>query len=102
MLQDQAPTIVGPYELIRKIDKGGMAVVHLARQQKLNRYVALKVLNALPDDDPELAARFINEAQVASSLSHPNIVTTHDYLVHEGRAYIAMEFVAHGSLRPHM
>ena len=102
MPQQQAPTMVGPYEQIRQIDKGGMAVVYLARQENLDREVALKVLDALPDDDPELAARFVNEARVASSLSHPNIVTTHDYFVHEGRAYIAMEFVAHGSLRPHM
>jgi serine/threonine protein kinase len=102
MLHDQAPTMVGPYELIRQIDEGGMAFVYLARQRQLDRYVALKMLNALRQDNEEGAARFVNEARVASSLSHPNIVTTFDYFVDDGRAYIAMEYVPNGSLRPHV
>jgi serine/threonine protein kinase len=102
MLHDQAPTMVGPYELIRQIDQGGMAYVYLARQSQLERYVALKMLSALRGDNPEGAARFVNEARVASSLSHPNIVTTYDYFVDDGRAYIAMEYVPNGSLRPHV
>ena len=93
---------VGPYEIVRQIDRGGMALVFLARQENLDRSVALKLLNALPADDPELAARFVQEARVASSLTDPNIVTTYEYFVHDGRAYIAMEYLRNGSLRKHV
>jgi serine/threonine protein kinase len=98
----QEPKTVGKYEIVRKLDSGGMASVSLARQEGMDRYVALKVLHSLPADDPELAARFVNEAKVAGALSHPNIVTMYEHFVAEGRAYIAMEYVPHGSLRPHV
>jgi serine/threonine protein kinase len=101
MLKYEVPATVGPYEVIRPIAGGGMAGVYLARQHKLGRYVALKLLNVLPGDDPEVAARFLHEARVAGSLSHPNIIATHDYFVHDGIACIAMEYMPHGSLRPH-
>src|SRR4029453_8961119 len=51
---------------------------------------------------PSFARRFVREAQMAGSLSHPNIVTVYDYLTHEGTPYIAMEYLARGSLRPHV
>src|SRR3954470_20124000 len=101
MPQETART-VGPYEIVRQIDRGGMALVFLARQENLDRFVALKLLNAIPEDDPELAARFVQEARVVSSLTDPNIVTTYEYFVHDGRAYIAMEYLANGSLRKHV
>ena len=100
MLQERKT--VGKYEVVRKLDSGGMASVSLARQDGMDRYVALKVLHALPADDPELAARFVNEAKVAGGLNHPNIVTMYEHFVADGRAYIAMEYVPHGSLRPHV
>ena len=66
-------TTLGPYEVAAQIGKGGMGEVYQARDTKLNRDVALKVL---PDDfaaDPERLARFQREAQVLASLNHPNI-----------------------------
>jgi tRNA A-37 threonylcarbamoyl transferase component Bud32 len=99
-MQEHTLTTIGPYEVVRKIARGGMAVVYLARQPGLDRTVALKELAAFPQEEPELAARFVHEARVAGSLTHPNIVTTHDFFVHEDRPYIAMEYLENGSLRP--
>jgi len=92
--------VVGRYELVRVIGRGGMAVVYLARQTDLDRLVALKELAGFPGEDPAAAQRFLRESRLAGSLSHPNIVTVHEYFVHEGTPYIAMECVPRGSLRP--
>src|SRR5690242_12713836 len=93
---------IGRYELLRPIGRGGMAVVHLARQIDLERLVALKELRALHDDDPSYAQRFLREAQLAGSVSDPNVVTVYEHLEHEGTPYLAMEYLARGSLRPHV
>src|SRR4051794_28879798 len=79
-----------------------MATVYLARQLDLDRLVALKELAALRMPDASVAQRFLREARVAGSLTHPNIVTVHDYLQQDGTPYIAMEYVERGSLRPHV
>jgi hypothetical protein len=79
-----------------------MATVYLARQLDLNRLVALKELGGLRTSDPQFAQRFLREAQLAGSLSHPNIVTVYDYFVDGGAPYIAMEYVERGSLRSHV
>jgi len=79
-----------------------MATVYLARQVDLDRLVALKELSALRQSDPTFARRFLRESRLAGSLSHPNIVTVHDYLERDGVPYIAMEYVSGGSLRPHV
>jgi serine/threonine protein kinase len=76
-----------------------MAVVYLGRQLDLDRWVALKELALLVPGDPGLAARFLREARLAGSLSHPNIVTVHEYLEERGVPYIAMEYIERGSLR---
>ncbi|MBA3746879.1 MAG: serine/threonine protein kinase, partial [Solirubrobacterales bacterium] len=92
---------VGRYELLDPIGYGGMAVVYLARQLDLDRRVALKELRVFQaPDDPALAERFLREARMAGSMSHPNIVTVHEYFKHEGTPYIAMEYLERGSLRP--
>ncbi|HEV7884280.1 MAG TPA: serine/threonine-protein kinase, partial [Solirubrobacteraceae bacterium] len=93
--------IVGRYELLDPIGYGGMAVVYLARQRDLDRLVALKELRmfAAPDE-PGLAERFLREAHMAGKMSHPNIVTVHEYFESEGTPYIAMEYLQRGSLRP--
>jgi serine/threonine protein kinase len=93
--------IVGRYELLDPIGYGGMAVVYLARQTDLDRLVALKELRmfAAPDE-PGLAERFLREARMAGKMSHPNIVTVHEYFESEGTPYIAMEYLQRGSLRP--
>jgi hypothetical protein len=93
---------VGNYSVLEEIGRGGMAVVYLARQLRLERSVALKALHGavrLPGETGEILAR---ESRLASSLSHPNIVTVYEYLEEEGIPYIAMEYLARGSLRPWM
>ena len=93
---------VGRYEILREVGRGGMATVYLARQSDLDRFVALKELGAFHASDPSFAQRFLRESRVAGSLSHPNIVTVHDYFDHDGTPYIAMEYVERGSLRPYV
>jgi serine/threonine protein kinase len=93
---------VGRYEILREVGRGGMAMVYLARQTDLDRFVALKELGAFHASDPSFAQRFLRESRVAGSLSHPNIVTVHDYFDHDGTPYIAMEYVERGSLRPYV
>ncbi len=84
---------LGPYTLLRKIGAGGMGEVHLARDPRLDREVALKVL---PDDlrsDPERRQRFLREARAAAKLSHPHITAIHEVGEADGRDYIAFENV---------
>ena len=73
---------------------------YLARQPDLERFVALKELRALHDDDPSYAHRFLREARLAGSLTDPNVVTVYDYFEHDGTPYLAMEYLERGSLRP--
>jgi predicted Ser/Thr protein kinase len=98
----QGVRTVGRYEVLDELGRGGMATVYLARQAELNRLAALKELGALRGDDPSFAQRFLREARLAGSLSHPNIVTVYEYFEHEGVPYIAMEYVERGSLRPYV
>src|SRR3954469_17006620 len=93
---------VGRYELLREIGRGGMATVHLARQIDLDRFVAVKELAAFEAADASLARRFLREARLAGSLTHTNIVTVFDYFEHDGKPYIAMEYLEPGSLRPYV
>jgi serine/threonine protein kinase len=94
--------VVGGYEILHEIGRGGMATVYLARQLDLDRLSALKELGGLNRPDPTFARRFVREAHMAGSLSHPNIVTVYDYVTHEGTPYIAMEYLERGSLRPYV
>ena len=91
---------VGRYEIIRELGRGATAVVYLARHALLGKEVALKELDRSQAADTTVAERFLREAQLASSLTHPNIVTVYDYFPHRGRPYIAMEYLERGSLRP--
>ena len=93
---------VGRYEILGEVGRGGMASVYLARQVDLGRNVALKELSAFHAADPMVAERFVRESHVAASLSHPNIVTVHDFFQEHGTPYIAMEYLERGSLRAYM
>src|SRR5215831_13447753 len=88
----------GPYEILSPLGAGGMGEVYLARDRKLNRDVAIKVLSE--DLATESARRrFQREAQMASSLNHPHILTVHDVGEFGGRQYLVTEFVDGGTLR---
>jgi serine/threonine protein kinase len=96
------PNIVGRYEILREIGRGGMAIVYAARQPDLDRQVALKELSRFHAGSAEYAHRFLRESRLAGSLNHPNIVTVFEYFEHATIPYIAMEYVPRGSLRPYM
>jgi eukaryotic-like serine/threonine-protein kinase len=87
-------TRFGPYEVRERIGAGGMGVVYRARHVKLERDVAIKVLDAALSADRERVARLEREARLASSLNHPSIVTIYDIGDHEGTTFIAMEVVS--------
>jgi serine/threonine protein kinase len=93
---------VGRYQIIRQIGRGGMAIVYLARQETLDRDVALKELSSFHASAPDMAQRFLQESRLAGSLNHPNIVTVLEYFEDEGVPYIAMEYVRRGSMRPYV
>lgn len=84
---------LGPYEIIALIGAGGMGVVYKARDTKLPRQVALKLLPPSFASDADALLRFRREAEVLASLSHPNIVTIYDIGEEGHTLYIAMEFV---------
>lgn len=86
-------------EIIECLGRGGMGVVYKARQPRLNRLVALKILAPEREKDPAFAGRFEKEAQALARLSHPNIVTIHDFGETGGMFYLLMEFVDGVTLR---
>src|SRR5688572_3349357 len=90
--------LIGPYQIESKLGEGGMGTVYRAHDTKLNRPVAIKFLS---DDIADAAARrrFQREAQMASSLNHPHILTVHDAGEFEGRQYLVSEYVAGGTLK---
>ena len=90
---------LGPYEIISRIGAGGMGVVFRARDPRLRRDVALKVLPGDLAEDRDRLARFEREARAASALNHPNIITIYEIGRAENVAYIAMELVVGVTLR---
>jgi Tol biopolymer transport system component/predicted Ser/Thr protein kinase len=92
-------TRLGPYEILGQIGAGGMGEVYRARDTRLGREVAIKVLPAAVSSDPERLKRFEKEARSASALNHPNIVTIHDIGESAGTSFIAMEMVEGQTLR---
>ena len=85
---------LGPYEIVSQIGAGGMGEVYGARDKRLNRFVAVKVLPADRMADTARKQRFIQEARAASALNHPNIVTIHDIAADCDRDFLVMEYVA--------
>jgi serine/threonine protein kinase len=91
-------SFVGDYVVGRPIgDRGGMSTVFLAYEPTLDRAVAMKRLDLDASDEA-----LLHEARLTCSLAHPNVVAVHDYLVADGAAYMAMEYLRRGSLRRHV
>src|SRR2546425_85547 len=86
-------------EILECLGRGGMGVVYKARQPKLNRFVALKLLAPEKGADPKFSERFLREAQALARLSHQNIVTVYDFGETDGLYFLLMEFVDGLSLR---
>jgi serine/threonine-protein kinase len=98
-MSDREPVILnGRYELHSRIARGGMAEVYLARDQLLDRPVAIKVLFPEFAVDPSFVERFRREAQSAANLNHPSIVGVYDWGSYEGTYFIVMEYVRGRSL----
>src|SRR5216117_1072696 len=89
---------LGPYEVVALLGTGGMGEVYRAHDSRLNRDVAIKVL-ARTGSDPARQRRFTDEAQAASALNHPNILTVYDVGTHDGTPFIVSELVEGTSLR---
>ncbi|MBK1814255.1 serine/threonine protein kinase [Luteolibacter yonseiensis] len=86
-------------EILDCLGRGGMGVVYKARQISLDRLVALKLLAPEREKDPEFSQRFVREAQALAKMSHPHIVTVHDFGQAGGFFYLLMEYVDGANLR---
>jgi serine/threonine protein kinase len=84
---------LGRYEILSLLGAGGWGEVYRARDIRLDRVVAVKVLPADKVADPDRKRRFIQEAKAASALNHPNIITVHDIAEEHGTQFIVMEYV---------
>lgn len=89
---------LGPYTIVARLGAGGMGEVYRARDERLQRDVAVKVLHRDATDDPDRQRRFASEARSASVLNHPNILTVHDVGMENGIPYIVTELVDGESL----
>src|SRR3954471_21730620 len=85
--------LAGRYSLERELGRGGMGVVYLAREVRLDRPVAIKLLPPGKASDPKLRERFLREARTAAKLSHPNIIPIHAVEEIGGFVFFAMAYV---------
>jgi serine/threonine-protein kinase len=98
-ISDTSSLLSNRYQLQQKIGIGGMATVYLARDLMLERPVAIKLLKQDLSNNPAFRKRFQQEARAAANLSHPNIVTVHDFGFHKGRLFIVMEYLPGQNLK---
>ena len=96
---EQMAKLFPQLEIIELLGQGGMGAVYKARQPRLNRFVALKILSPEKQNDPQFAERFEREARALAWLNHPNIVTVYDFGETQGNYYLLMEFVDGMTLR---
>ncbi|HEY3171431.1 MAG TPA: protein kinase, partial [Thermoanaerobaculia bacterium] len=95
-------TRLGPYEILAPLGAGGMGEVYRARDRRLDRDVAVKVLPERLADDANALSRFEREAKAVAALSHPNILAIHDLGTHEGVRYAVTELLEGATLRQHL
>src|SRR6476620_5473512 len=95
----EAGTKFGRYEILSQLGKGGMGEVYLAKDTKLDRNVALKILPAELASSRERMLRFVQEAKAAAALNHPNVAHVYEISEHDGLNFIAMEYVEGRTLR---
>jgi eukaryotic-like serine/threonine-protein kinase len=98
----KAGTHLGPYEIVSPLGAGGMGEVYRARDTRLVREVAIKVLPESFSKDSDRLRRFEQEARAASQLNHPNIVTVHDFGMHRDVPYVVEELLEGETLREHL
>ena len=91
-------TRLGPYEILSPLGAGGMGEVYRAKDTRLDRTVAVKILPSHLSDDPEAKQRFEREARTISSLNHPHICVLHDVGSQDGTSYLVMEYLQGESL----
>jgi eukaryotic-like serine/threonine-protein kinase len=84
---------LGPYEILAPIGSGGMGEVYRARDTRLGREVAIKILGTRQEVTPERRERFLQEARAASALNHPNIVALYDISNQSGSDFLVMELI---------
>src|SRR2546428_4386373 len=94
-----ASTRLGPYEIVSPLGAGGMGEVYRARDTRLGRDVAVKVLPSSFSDDEQRLHRFEQEACAAGALNHPNILAIHDVGKHDGSPYVVSELLEGETLR---
>ncbi|NUQ37353.1 MAG: protein kinase [Caldilineales bacterium] len=97
-----APKQFGKYEILGELGRGGFATVYRARDTRLGRQTALKILDPARSWESDFAARFLQEAQAAAQLKHPHIITIYEIDEVEGQLFIAMELIEGGSLRDYL
>ena len=97
-----AGTKLGPYEIVALVGAGGMGEVYRARDARLRREVAVKVLPASFAQDAERLRRFEQEARAVGTLNHPNILGIYDVGSHDGSPYLVSELLEGKNLRQHM
>lgn len=102
MTDDLIGKSIGGYVIEGQIGRGGMATVYLARQTSMNRVVALKVLPKNLSEDGAYAKRFEREVAIVAQLEHRSIVPVYDHGTFDGQPYIAMRYMAGGSLDQHL
>src|SRR3954452_2588517 len=90
---------IGPYEILDQIRAGGMGVVYRARDPRLGREVAIKILPASFSADPDRLQRFAQESRAAAALNHPNILSIYDIGEDRGAPYVVSELLEGESLR---
>ena len=94
MLPSMIGRTISHYTVLQKLGAGGMGEIYKAQDTRLNRFVAMKVLSTANAGDVERRRRFVQEAQAASALNHPNIITIHDVVSTDGLEFMVMEFIS--------